>query len=86
MSQQIAEIGCHLQPEFCGQGYAAEAMIAVINHARKRGFAKLFAGHNPQNNASQKMLQKLGFCYIGNEFYPPTGLDHPSYELDLALK
>jgi len=86
LSQQIVEIGCHLLPEFWGLGYAAEAMIAVINYARKRGFSKLFAGHNPQNHASQKMLQKLGFCYIGNEFYPPTGLDHPSYELNLALK
>lgn len=86
LSQQIVEIGCHLLPEFWEQGYAAEAITAVINHARERGFSKLFAGHNPQNYASQKMLQKLGFCYIGNEFYPPTGLDHPSYELDLALK
>lgn len=42
---------------------------------------KLFAGHNPNNKASQKVLQKLGFVYIGDEFYEPTGLYHPSYEL-----
>ena len=41
----------------------------------------LFAGHNPQNIASQKILSKLGFHYIDDEFYEPTGLYHPSYEL-----
>lgn len=42
---------------------------------------KLFAGRNPQNTASKKKLNKLGFHYIGDEFYEPTGLYHPSYEL-----
>jgi len=41
----------------------------------------LFAGHNPNNTASQKVLSKLGFKYIGDEFYKPTGLYHPSYQL-----
>lgn len=86
ISSGIAEIGCHLLPEYWGLGYANEALIAVINYAHKCGFIKLFAGHNPHNHASQKMLQKLGFRYIGNEYYPPTGLNHPSYELDLQQK
>ena len=42
---------------------------------------KLFAGHNPNNIASQKVLSKLGFSYVRDEFYEPTGLFHPSYEL-----
>ncbi len=41
----------------------------------------LFAGHNPHNTESAKVLRKLGFHYIGDEFYEPTGLYHPSYEL-----
>ena len=28
-----------------------------------------------------KVLQKLGFVYVSDEFYEPTGLYHPSYEL-----
>ena len=24
---------------------------------------------------------RLGFAYVGDEFYPPTGLYHPSYIL-----
>ena len=39
----------------------------------------LFAGHNPENNASEKLIKKLGFKFIRNEFYEPTGLMHPSY-------
>ena len=39
----------------------------------------LFAGHNPKNIASAQLLKKLGFTYTHDEFYPPTGLQHPSY-------
>lgn len=28
--------------------------------------------------------KKLGFIYIGDEFYEPTGLYHPSYELEAS--
>ena len=42
---------------------------------------RLFAGHNPNNIASKKVLEKLCFQYIGDVFYEPTGLFHPSYEL-----
>ena len=74
------EIGFHLRPEFWGRGYAAEAAAAVIRYAFKELKAeKLFAGHNPSNAASRKVLGKLGFAYIGDEFYPPTGLQHPPY-------
>lgn len=80
--EQGYELGFHLRPKFWGQGYAVEAANAVIHHAftvlRAEG---LFAGHHPNNAASKKVLAKLGFLYIGDEFYEPTGLYHPSYEL-----
>lgn len=76
------EIGFHLRPKFWGQGYAVEAANAVIEYAFKiLGADALFAGHNPNNIASSKILKKLGFSYIGDEFYEPTGIYHPSYEL-----
>lgn len=76
------EIGFHLRPEFWGQGYAAECAGAVIRYAFDTlGAEKLFAGHNPNNVRSKKVLAKLGFQYTGDEFYEPTGLYHPSYEL-----
>jgi len=45
------------------------------------GVKGLFAGHNPANEASRRVLEKLGFRYTHDEFYPPTGLNHPSYIL-----
>ena len=50
------------------------AFISLKVHA-------LFAGHNPKNSGSRKLLIKLGFKYTHDEFYEPTGLDHPSYLL-----
>ena len=76
------EIGFHLRPKFWRQGYATEAAQAVINYAfsvlKTEG---LFAGHNPNNTVSSIVLRRLGFQYIGDEYYEPTGLYHPSYEL-----
>lgn len=76
------EIGFHLRPEFWGKGYAMEAANAVIEYAFNDLHADgLFAGHNPKNMTSKKLLSKLRFEYIGDELYKPTGLYHPSYEL-----
>lgn len=76
------EAGVHLLPEFWGKGYASEALTAVITYAfTVLDAEKLFAGHNPKNTRSGRLLNRLGFTYIGDEFYAPTGLYHPSYEL-----
>ncbi len=75
-----AYFGVHLRADFWGAGLAAEAGRAVVAHAfGPLGMRKLFAGHNPANNASRAMLRKLGFVYLEDEFYAPTGLMHPSY-------
>ena len=79
-SQKIYEIGFHLLPEYWGKGYGKEAAEGMIKYAfEKLGAGKLFAGHNPANTASAKLLAKLGFRYTGDEYYEPTGLYHPSY-------
>jgi RimJ/RimL family protein N-acetyltransferase len=78
------EIGAHLLPEFWHQGIAKEAMLAVIEYAKQCKIAKLFAGHNPDNVSSEKMLLSLEFIRVTDQFYPPTGLYHPSYELMLS--
>ena len=76
------ELGFHLRPKFWRRGYATEAAAAVVAWAfREEGAKKLFAGHHPRNAASAKVLAKLGFRRTGSEFYAPTGLDHPAYEL-----
>jgi RimJ/RimL family protein N-acetyltransferase len=78
----IPEFGVHLLPRHWRHGYAAEAASLVFAHAfRTLGFRALFAGHNPNNAASRALLLRLGFSHTHDEFYPPTGLVHPSYKL-----
>ncbi|WP_440096567.1 GNAT family N-acetyltransferase [Bacillus paralicheniformis] len=78
----VYELGFHLVRSAWGKGYASEAAEAMIEYAfNKIRAKKLFAGHHPENTASQKRLEKLGFVYTHDEFYPSTGLQHPSYEL-----
>ncbi|MEW5924266.1 MAG: GNAT family N-acetyltransferase [Candidatus Zixiibacteriota bacterium] len=89
-AEKIFEIGVHLKPQYQGIGLAQEAVLTVADYAFKSLKATgLFAGHNPFNEASRRLLKKLGFRYTHDEFYQPTGLLHPSYMLfsaDLAEK
>lgn len=80
LKENIYEIGFHLMKDYWGKGFGIEIAEAIIKYAfEKIGAKNLFAGHNPRNIGSKKILEKLGFNYIGKEFYPPTGLEHPSY-------
>jgi RimJ/RimL family protein N-acetyltransferase len=82
LEQKVYEIGFHLHKAYWGQGLAMEAARGVMDYAfNQLGIEGLFAGHNPANQASWRVLQKLGFTYTHDEFYPPTGLNHPSYLL-----
>ncbi|CAB1058460.1 hypothetical protein D1BOALGB6SA_3216 [Olavius sp. associated proteobacterium Delta 1] len=83
LSGGIFEIGFHIRSNLWRRGYAREAAVAVIGYAFNRLKVNgLFAGHNPKNEISQHLLNQLGFHYTHAEYYPPTGLDHPSYALN----
>jgi ribosomal-protein-alanine N-acetyltransferase len=78
----VVEMGFHLMPMFWRQGYATEAATAVLNFAFETVQVQaVYAGHHPSNVASGGALLKLGFEPVGKEFYPITGLEHPSYLL-----
>lgn len=80
--ERICEIGFHLRPAYWGRGLAEEAAGAVIQFAfNTLGVKELFAGHHPENIASRKVLEKLGFRFTHREIYPPTGEMHPGYVL-----
>jgi len=80
--QRVYELGFHLCAAHWGKGYATELSKAVIAHAfGQLGFSALFAGHDPNNQDSRRVLGKLGFRYTHEEYYPPTGSNHPSYLL-----
>ena len=78
----IHELGFQLRKASWGQGFGREAAEAVIVHAfTALGFSSLYAGHHPNNEASRRVLEGLGFRYTHNEFYPPTGEVEPCYLL-----
>ncbi|MBI1743259.1 GNAT family N-acetyltransferase [Candidatus Acetothermia bacterium] len=80
--ERIFELGFHIRTAHWGKGYASEAARAVMKYAfTELGGWALFAGHHPNNEVSRRIVQKLGFRYTHDEFYPPTGLRHPSYLL-----
>ena len=82
LTKHIYEIGFHIRSQQWGRGFASEAARRVMAFAFEDLNAKgLFAGHNPRNKASRKLLGKLGFRYTHDEYYAPTGLNHPSYLL-----
>jgi ribosomal-protein-alanine N-acetyltransferase len=81
-SEDVFELEVHLRPSYWGQGIALEAARAVVAYAFEHMAAKsLFAGHHPENLGSAKLLRNLGFSLTHEEFYPPTGRNHPSYLL-----
>ena len=57
------EIGYWLGRPYWGQGYATEALSALV--AEARGLGTLHAGHFVDNPASGHVLQKTGFAYTG---------------------
>lgn len=82
LSRGLYELGFHICSKHWRRGFASEAAHRVIAHAfDDLGVHGLFAGHNPKNDASRILLEKLGFRYTHAELYEPTGLHHPSYIL-----
>lgn len=79
-SEANFELGFHLTKRCWGQGLAIEAACGALDYAwQKLQLSKIYAGHHPDNRASERILKKLGFEFIGAVFYEPTGLMHPSY-------
>jgi [ribosomal protein S5]-alanine N-acetyltransferase len=77
------EIGFHLVKAKWGLGYASVITAAVVKHAFENlRFPTLRAGHHPEHRISKKILLKLGFQFVEDVFYKPTGLMHPTYKLE----
>jgi RimJ/RimL family protein N-acetyltransferase len=76
------ELGFHIRSALWRRGYASEAARAVVAYAFDAlGATAIFAGHNPRNDASRRILENLGFAPIGEELYAPTGEPHPLHVL-----
>jgi ribosomal-protein-alanine N-acetyltransferase len=74
------ELGFHIVKRCWGRGFATEAATGALDWGwRELRLAKIYAGHHPDNQASKHILEGLGFTFLDNVFYAPTGLLHPSY-------
>lgn len=58
------DLGFALLPEFRGRGYAREAAAAALEHGRSRlGLRRIVAIVTPDNHASIRLLEELGFRF-----------------------
>jgi [ribosomal protein S5]-alanine N-acetyltransferase len=73
------DIGFAFLPAFRGKGYAREAAAAVMEHARSAfGLRRLVAITSPDNEASIRLLEKLGL-----RFEASMSLADDSHEVSL---
>lgn len=64
------ELGYRLLKKYWGQGYATEGSQKMIEFAfKKLNLDRIVAVTMPQNDASQKVLNKLGFRFISEAMY-----------------
>ena len=76
------ELGFHLIPAYWGKDLAREAARRVIQHGFENlDLGYILAGHHPEHQAVQHLLPTLGFEFVHDELYPPTGLLHRLYKL-----
>jgi RimJ/RimL family protein N-acetyltransferase len=69
-----ADIGFAFLPAYWAQGYALEASLAVMAHARDPlGLARVLAIVSPGNQRSIRLLRKLGLEYQRTMDLPPPG-------------
>ena len=68
--------------KFWGRGLAVEAASVVIRYTFQATDAKgLSAGHHPDNRNSKKVLERLGFRYTHDEYFPALAMSIPYYFL-----
>lgn len=79
----LPEVGYILHPAYWGMGLAFEAMTAVIAHAfANHPVDHLMADVDPRNEASVRLLKRLGFVLSGHEdntFYIAGEWVHSDY-------
>jgi RimJ/RimL family protein N-acetyltransferase len=61
----VTEIGYMLMREHWGSGIAAEAVSALIDRIFAEGQRRVFADTDPDNMASRRLLERLGFKLEG---------------------
>ena len=75
------DVGYTFFPAFWKQGYAAEAVTAVLEESRRTlGIDRIIAIVSPHNKPSSKLLEKLGFEFKEVTNFQPSGDEVLLYE------
>ena len=78
------DIGFAFLPDFRGKGYAREAAAAVMEHARSAfGMRRLVAITSPDNEASIRLLERLGLRFETTMSLEGDGHDVSLFAVDL---
>ena len=78
------DLGFAFLPDYRGRGYALEAAGAVMRHAAGLGIERLAAIVSPGNEASARLLAKLGFRFEGLVRLTPEAHELELYGADLT--
>ncbi len=76
------ELGFALLPDFRGRGYAEECAGAVLEAAFGDGITRVLALVHPQNEASRRLLLRLGFHNSGQYCRPGQELALDLYVIE----
>ncbi|WP_391202418.1 GNAT family N-acetyltransferase [Psychrobacillus sp. L4] len=75
------ELIYHFSKKSWGKGYATEAAKACLELAKNHGKVQLVtASASPHNTGSLKILEKIGFTFIGMKWFDDTEQEEPYYE------
>ncbi len=75
-NDQFGEIGYWLGKDYEGHGYMTDAVQTLAEHAtRVWGYTEAVAITNSENTASQRVLKRAGFIFLGEQpSQPPSNL------------
>jgi len=76
------EMVFHFAKSFWGNGYATEAALAAIEVAKNvLRPKKIIASCHPDNLSSKRVLEKVGFTFMGMKWFEDTKTEEPYFEL-----
>ena len=75
-----AELLYHFKKRHWGKGYATESVLGVTQYAKDvLHLRSLISSADPKNKASQRVLEKAGYRYIGVKWYEDLSQEEPTY-------
>jgi len=82
--RQAVEIGYTVFEPHRRQGYATEAVRALLDWTRAQGVERVIASVGPQNEPSLALIRRLGFREVGSHWDDEDG-EELEFELSLSV-